>query len=1121
MLSKRCKKQFFIKLIEVILTFHIISSHIPKIMSQIRKSKQLCNFKASTLLNKNIIIIDSKIKIFDQNLNENFFIFPLNNSQIISTSLDAGLTTINSINGFESNFHIIFSNFYVYVLSYTGELMNTLYFNITDGYNAIFLSYQFTNIYYCFIIYINIDYKLYLSKYTYSIKQNSKQKINETVYNSPNINNYKVASVMSCQVMSKNNSNFIVCFLNVVRVNDTLIISAIYDLNLELKSEEIIEKNCYAIYIKSVLSLDKSKAFVCYIIEAKVYCLIYDLIKNFYSKKKLFIENCDAALSLFGLDYYEDIKEYVLYCYSDNKFNFFRFDLDFKEKTKDKEKSCIFEVRDCSIVDSSLIYLTKKKKYFIMYNCGSENKEFKELQYKCQPEIEDNNIKEENEEIEENEEEEIQEKEEKKEIKELENIEKKEEKEENKKTEENEEIEKYEEENCKQEKEKYKEKLEEIKEMEEEKYEKKSDNLEIKIIINNTDIPKDVLINKLDELMKNIEDDVIYKYIGDDYNLTIAQSDKFNKKETNIELLNCENILKEKYQLKDTELTIVQLEIDKKSEKAVTNQVEYEVYNNRKEKLDLSYCKNSNIKVNYEIKNTSLLDIPTIFKFSEEGIDLLNINDDFFNDICFPYYINKTDITLKDRVEDYYQNYSSCDSDCTYENIDIDKKIITCICKVKTEMNKEIEPLTFAQAFRETFKKSNYFVIKCYNLVFDFSNKSSNLGFWILLFLTVAHIPLIIHYFIKGIKPIQSFVLNEMILNNYITNTSNPIKKKNKKEIKIQNINENSSSEYNMNSNILKSKGVKEFFTYTNDLNRKESENKKSKKKKKTKSIHNNKKKENNMKKIKKNIPKNNYYSLIRRNANNTGKKIQPKSNYILNIYEFQDAIKYDDRSFWRLLYISLLYNENILYALVFNSPLEIRTLRICLVIFNYTCSLALNALFYTNEKISKRYHYDGENLELFTFVHNITASFFSAFLNFLITLILKIIINPRRELEKIFRKEEEKLRKNKKYVVSEEKKKNIQLTIKRIYFHMKVKNFIFIIVEFSFMLLCCYFITSFCCVYIKTQISWILKWVSSFVFSIFLEFAISMAIASLYRSAVYYKFQLLYNIVILVYSIC
>ena len=161
----------------------------------------------------------------------------------------------------------------------------------------------------------------------------------------------------------------------------------------------------------------------------------------------------------------------------------------------------------------------------------------------------------------------------------------------------------------------------------------------------------------------------------------------------------------------------------------MTNELEYAIYDENKDKLDLSVCDGINIKMNHQIKNTSLLDIETLSKYSEEGIDILYINDNFFNDICYLYIIKYSDIILKDRREDIYQNYSQCDSVWIYVDIDIETKIISCVCEIKTEIQTEVETLSFGKAVSDTFKQSNFFVIKCYELVFDFNNKSSNYGF--------------------------------------------------------------------------------------------------------------------------------------------------------------------------------------------------------------------------------------------------------------------------------------------------------------------------------------------------------------------------------------------------------
>ena len=49
----------------------------------------------------------------------------------------------------------------------------------------------------------------------------------------------------------------------------------------------------------------------------------------------------------------------------------------------------------------------------------------------------------------------------------------------------------------------------------------------------------------------------------------------------------------------------------------------------------------------------------------------------------FSYSENDSDIILKDRISDIYQNYSLCDSNCEYDSIDIKNLTITWIAKLK------------------------------------------------------------------------------------------------------------------------------------------------------------------------------------------------------------------------------------------------------------------------------------------------------------------------------------------------------------------------------------------------------------------------------------------------------
>ena len=69
------------------------------------------------------------------------------------------------------------------------------------------------------------------------------------------------------------------------------------------------------------------------------------------------------------------------------------------------------------------------------------------------------------------------------------------------------------------------------------------DNTEMEIINKLLYIKKEIAVNILDELIKKTELNKIYEFIGDDYIIKIAQNNKFDKNKTNIDLLECENIL--------------------------------------------------------------------------------------------------------------------------------------------------------------------------------------------------------------------------------------------------------------------------------------------------------------------------------------------------------------------------------------------------------------------------------------------------------------------------------------------------------------------------------------------------------------------------------------------------
>ena len=275
--------------------------------------------------------------------------------------------------------------------------------------------------------------------------------------------------------------------------------------------------------------------------------------------------------------------------------------------------------------------------------------------------------------------------------------------------------------------------------------------------------------------------------------------------------------------------------------------------------------------------------------------------------------------------------------------------------------------------------------------------------------------------------------------------------------------------------------------------------------------------------KLKKNktIKSPNYYSLIQIDANNSSNTKPINSNFILNNYDCcKTAFKYDRRDFWRIVYICILAKENIINIILFTTPLDLKSLRICLFIFTYSCDLAFNTIFFTNQNISDKYHYHGNNLLLFSMVNNLLQAIISFLVSLILINVFQHMIESRGNFEDIFRDEEKKLRKNKNYKVSKKTKIEILDKILVISLRLKIKIVLFIIIEFIIMISFYYFVTAFCEVYNKTQNAWLYDFFTSFLISFSCEILGAFIIAIAYTLAIRYKIKILYNIALFFYNL-
>ena len=675
----------------------------------------------------------------------------------------------------------------------------------------------------------------------------------------------------------------------------------------------------------------------------------------------------------------------------------------------------------------------------------------------------------------------------------------------------------------------------------------------IKIDINKT---KEETINELDDIIKEINTKEIIELRLKDHIIKISPINfaNFEITSTYINFSECENTLRIKNNLPpDADLKVVMIEFEKNDDKALTNQVEYAIYYNDK-KLDLSVCENDEIEINYEISNSSLLNLDLILKFSEMDVDILDINNEFFIDICYPYAENNSDMILRDRIERIYQNYSVCDENCIYNKINLDSNTITCKCRVKTELESSIRPLRFDSIILDLITNSSFGVIKCYNLVFNFKNKLKNVGFWLFSIIILIHVPLIVHFIVYNIKPINIYILNEMRKYNYFKCVINPIRKKKRKkhfpktstkvnffcsEMKSSNDDNNiNSRKINKDKiiltpekemNIYNNKDVKNFLSSNVGLDNSDHKFTFHKKRLKTAALFDKnvlrKEKEKKSIKAKKDnkieeIKNVNEYFLIQINANNCKNNKPPESKIFLDNYSFEEAVQYDNRPFITIYYICLLSKENILNLIFIKSPLELKSIRLIVFIFIYSCDLALNTLFYFNGNISDKYYYEGDNIYIFTIFNNFLISFLSTILSFSLVNCLQMLTNSKDSVEELFRDEEKKMRKDNKYKVNMSKRKEIYKNIIEINKKLKIKIIAFIIIELLIMLFFYYFVTAFCEVYSETQISWIFDSLISFILSFPIEFFYAFVIAIFYKVSIKFKLIILYRIIMVLYNL-
>ena len=237
----------------------------------------------------------------------------------------------------------------------------------------------------------------------------------------------------------------------------------------------------------------------------------------------------------------------------------------------------------------------------------------------------------------------------------------------------------------------------------------------------------------LEELAKiyldNIEEFASYgkTIVGDNFSLQIYTTDSpiQNSNTSSFDFSSCEDAIRNKVSSLSSNEPLYIIKIDQDSNDIVKD-VSYKVYSGTDNEISSSVYEGEIVSISYPI-NEDILDLSNGEAMAEKGVDVFNATDPFFSDLCYPYSTdNGTDMILKDRRKDIYQNVSFCDSNCVYKGINYTTRMVECDCTVTLNESFVMEDDSKSFGVNDVFQ-SNIGIVKCFSTFGKI--KADNIGF--------------------------------------------------------------------------------------------------------------------------------------------------------------------------------------------------------------------------------------------------------------------------------------------------------------------------------------------------------------------------------------------------------
>ena len=511
----------------------------------------------------------------------------------------------------------------------------------------------------------------------------------------------------------------------------------------------------------------------------------------------------------------------------------------------------------------------------------------------------------------------------------------------------------------------------------------------------------------------------------------------------------CENIIREENTINPNDSLII-FKVEKESNNVKEKSVQYEVYHpDTKNKIDLSKCNSIdlNIPITLDAHNEFLYK-----DLQEQGYDLFDINDKFYQDICSNYKSeNSTDVLLSDRQKDFFNNNLTCQNNCKYSNYSMKTQNLICECEIeKNNITLDKFKDIFVESFSSLTKNTNYKFLKCYKSVFSVKSFYKNYGSIILIILFLVHLSILIIYIIKGLNPLKLDIIR-MIENMKKTKESKKRKRIKRKSQEVTSGNPpkkgtrisafNIQPLYERRINI-KSKTI---------INTKNITNKQFFEGRKTASGL----------KIKEQLGKlKEEFNFELGNDIN----INALDEYEINNLKYKDALKFDKRT-WTQIYCSMIKKKHlILFAFFTPNDFNLIYFKFSKIVFLLATNFALNILFFFDESIHKIYINSG----FFNLVQQLPQIIYSSLILIFFEFIIEFLTLSEGDIHEI------------KSFIKKQKSDYLE-EIDKILNCFKIKFICFFVFSFTMLVFFWYFISAFCSVYENTQIIFIGDSFSSF----------------------------------------